>query len=55
VKPVIVGAQYAHNIHLSKLVNYLEMVVHQEISWVASPENIIPARLSLNTMLFGNS
>merc|ERR1711971_1340848 len=55
VKPVITGAQYAHNVHLSKLVNYLEMVVHQEISWVASPENIIPARLSLGTMLFGNA
>ena len=55
VKPVVLGVQYAHNLHLSKLVNYLEMVVNQEISWVTSPENIIPARMSLNTLLFGQA
>ena len=55
VKPVALGGQYAHNIHLSKLANYLEMVVNQEISWVASPENVVPARMSLNTLLFGQA
>merc|ERR1719450_332109 len=54
VKPVVLGVQYAHNVHLSKFVSYLEMVLNQEISWVASPDSIIPARISLDTMLFGN-
>merc|ERR1712042_118917 len=53
VKPVVLNIQYAQNLHFAKLVNYLEMIVHQEISWVASPESFIPARMSVNTLLYG--
>merc|ERR1719219_605849 len=52
VKPVVLNLQYAQNLHFAKLVNYLEMIVHQEISWVASPESFIPARMSVNTLLY---
>merc|ERR1712002_1453660 len=52
VKPVVFNMQYAQNLHFAKLVNYLEMIVHQEISWVASPESIIPARMSVNALLY---
>ena len=55
VKPVLLGSQYAHNLLISKMVNYLDMVVNQEISWVTSPETIVPTRFSLNTLLFGSS
>merc|ERR1719347_322400 len=53
VKPVVFNMQYAQNLHFAKLVNYLEMIVHQEISWVASPESLIPARMSVNALLYG--
>merc|ERR1719219_2484994 len=53
VKPVVFNMQYAQNLHFAKLVNYLEMIAHQEISWVASPESFIPARMSVNTLLYG--
>merc|ERR550519_1746358 len=53
VKPVVLNIQYAQNLHFTKLVNYLEMIVHQEISWVASPESFIPARMSVNALIFG--
>merc|ERR1719427_1008615 len=53
VKPVVLNVQYAQNLHFAKLVNYLKMVVHQEISWVASPESFIPARMSVNALIFG--
>merc|ERR1719431_79206 len=52
VKPVVLNIQYAQNLHFSKLVSYLDMIVHQEISWVASPESFIPARMSVNALLF---
>merc|ERR1719187_2237356 len=52
VKPVVLNLQYAQNLHFSKLVNYLEMIVNQEISWVASPESFIPARMSVNALLY---
>merc|ERR1712002_776378 len=52
VKPVVLNVQYAQNLHFAKLVNYLKMVVHQEISWVASPESLIPARMSVNALLY---
>merc|ERR1719244_2393025 len=53
VKPVVFNMQYAQNLHFAKLVNYLEMIAHQEISWVASPESFIPARMSVNALLYG--
>ena len=53
VKPVVLNVQYAQNLHFAKLVNYLKMVVHQEISWVASPESLIPARMSVNALIYG--
>merc|ERR1719347_579463 len=53
VKPVVLNVQYAQNLHFAKLVNYLQMVVHQEISWVASPESLIPARMSVNALIYG--
>merc|ERR1719177_79037 len=53
VKPVVLSVQYAQNLHFAKLVNYLEMVVHQEVSWVASPESFIPARMSLHSLISG--
>merc|ERR1719431_2476958 len=53
VKPVVLNIQYAQNLHFAKLVNYLEMIVHQEISWVASSESFIPAKMSVNTLLYG--
>ena len=53
VKPVVFNMRYAQNLHFSKLVNYLEMIVHQEISWVASPESFIPARMSVNALMYG--
>merc|ERR1719431_290078 len=52
VKPVVFNMQYAQNLHFAKLVNYLEMIVNQEISWVASPESFIPARMSVNALLY---
>merc|ERR1719219_71140 len=52
VKPVVLNLQYAQNLHFAKLVNYLQMIVHQEISWVASPESFIPARMSVNAKLY---
>merc|ERR1719219_1104429 len=52
VKPVVLNLQYAQNLHFSKLVNYLKMIVHQEISWVASPESFIPARMSVNALIY---
>ena len=55
VKPVVLNIQYAQNLHFAKLVNYLEMIVHQEISWVASPESFIPARMSVNALLYGQA
>merc|ERR1711970_93211 len=53
VKPVVLSVQYAQNLHFAKLVNYLEMVVHQEVSWVASPESFIPARMSVHSLISG--
>merc|ERR1719193_2170984 len=53
VKPVVLSMQYAQNLHFAKLVNYLEMVVHQEVSWVASPESFIPARMSVHSLISG--
>merc|ERR1719427_2276294 len=55
VKPVVLNIQYAQNLHFTKLVNYLEMIVHQEMSWVASPESFIPARMSANALLYGQA
>ena len=55
VKPVVLNIQYAQNLHFAKLVNYLEMIVHQEMSWVASPESFIPARMSVNALLYGQA
>merc|ERR1712042_299986 len=55
VKPVVLNTQYAQNLHFTKLVNYLEMIVHQEMSWVASPESFIPARMSANALLYGQA
>ena len=55
VKPVVLNVQYAQNLHFAKLVNYLEMIVHQEMSWVASPESFIPARMSVNALLYGQA
>ena len=52
VKPVVLNLQYAQNLHFAKFVNYLQMIVHQEISWVASPESFIPARMSVNALLY---
>merc|ERR1719447_92728 len=34
---------------------YLEMIVHQEMSWVASPESFIPARMSVNALVYGQA
>merc|ERR1719495_607663 len=31
------------------------MIVHQEMSWVASPESFIPARMSANALLYGQA
>merc|ERR1719193_1159925 len=53
VKPVALNLQYAQNLHFAKLVNYLEMVVHQEVSWVASPESFIPTRMSVHSLISG--
>jgi len=53
VKPVALNLQYSQNLHFAKLVSYLEMIVHQEISWVASPESFIPARISANALILG--
>merc|ERR1712168_452128 len=53
VKPVALNLQYSQNLHFAKLVNYLEMVVHQEVSWVASPESFIPARMSVHSLISG--
>merc|ERR1719219_1002127 len=55
VKPVVLNLQYAQNLHFAKLVNYLQMIVHQEISWVASPESFIPARMSVNALMHGQA
>ena len=52
VKPVVFNPLYAQNLHFTKLVNYLQMVVHQEISWVKSPESVFPARWSQNALLY---
>merc|ERR1712042_252605 len=53
VKHVVLSVQYAQNLHFAKVVNYLEMVVHHEVSWVASPESFIPARMSVHSLISG--
>merc|ERR1719315_429208 len=35
VKPVVLNLQYAQNLHFAKLVNYLQMIVHQEPAFTA--------------------
>jgi len=55
LKPIPVGIQHSHNINLSKAVEYLNMVVSNDIKLINAKNSLIPHLLSVETNYFTNA
>jgi len=55
LKPIPVGIQHSHNINLSKAIEYLNMVVSNDIKLINSRTSLIPHLLSVETSYVTNN
>lgn len=55
IKPLVFGLHYSHNVHSSKLVQYLQMALDQEYSWVKSKDSVVPHRFSMKNLIYTGS
>jgi len=55
LKPTPIGIQHSHNINLSKAIEYLNMVISEDIKLINSKESLIPHLISLESNYYTNS